>query len=205
MWQSMWPLHALSWALFATKGAITTTHVDAGGLCTRIHVKKGWKMWFVMLNPPLPLAGGWDGKRHKGIRWQMVPLGPGEDLWVQSLSLQGDSMPNFFFFRFMRPGTPHFVVGVDDCMIVGGHFYNKNNFEATMVSMVMEHYMGTEITNTEHPTSPLILFKLLCSYVNVVKVDPDNQSLSSSTQFEACQANRMASMQACQMIVNWLP
>lgn len=76
-WQSPWP-EAFSWALFATKGAISQTHVDAAGFATRLRIKFGWKIWIVMLEPPLPSAKGWDD--HQGLQWQAIVLGPEEDL-----------------------------------------------------------------------------------------------------------------------------
>lgn len=106
----------------------------------------------------------------------------------------------------MRPGTPHFIVGVEDCMTTGGHFYNRNNLEASMISMIMEHYMGDEITNTEHPTSPIILFKLLFFHLNAAKLNLESKSLSF--KYSIPRGNRITGClcaQVCQMIGNWLP
>ncbi len=69
----------------------------------------------------------------------------------------------------MRPGTPHFVMMVEDCVAVGGHFYSKENFFATLQAIALEHCMGISITNTEHPTVPLILFKLLTEYSELLQ------------------------------------
>lgn len=74
-------------------------------------------------------------------------------------------------FRYMRPGTRHFVVTVEDCLAVGGHFYNRENFSATMIAIVYEHYYGNSITNTAHPSSPIILFKLLADYADILADD----------------------------------
>lgn len=77
-WQSPWPSQAFSWALFASKGAISQTHVDAAGFGTRLRIKFGWKLWIVLLDPELPSVQGWDG--NEKARWQMIVLGPEEDL-----------------------------------------------------------------------------------------------------------------------------
>lgn len=61
----------------------------------------------------------------------------------------------------MRPGQPHFVVTLNDCLAVGGHFYSSTNYSGTLRSLVTEHYVGRLVTNTEHTTSPIVLFKLL--------------------------------------------
>ncbi len=44
----------------------------------RLRIKFGWKLWFVLLDPGLPSAQGWDGDEK--AQWQMIVLGPEEDL-----------------------------------------------------------------------------------------------------------------------------
>ena len=78
----------------------------------------------------------------------------------------------------MRPGTHHFVVTLEHCLAIGGHFYNKNNFLATMHSLIYEHYFGKWITNTAHPTSPIILFKTLSGYRRILE-DESHELVSS--------------------------
>jgi hypothetical protein len=64
----------------------------------------------------------------------------------------------------MRPGTRHFVVTVEDCLAVGGHFYNKETIDRTAISIVYQHYLGVSITNTEHSDAVFILMKLVHRY-----------------------------------------
>ena len=78
----------------------------------------------------------------------------------------------------MRPGTRHFVITLEHCLTVGGHFYNRENFLTTMHSLVYEHYFGKWVTNTAHPTSPIILFKTLCGYKGILE-DLSNELISS--------------------------
>ena len=61
----------------------------------------------------------------------------------------------------MPPFTPHFVLTTEDCFAVGGHFYNYKCMEKTIEAIVVEHYFGLNWVNTEHPTAPIILFKML--------------------------------------------
>lgn len=52
---------------------------------------------------------------------------------------------------------------------MGGHFYNKETFSASLQAITLEHCMGIAVTNTEHPTAPLVLFKLLDAYSRLLK------------------------------------
>lgn len=61
--------------------------------------------------------------------------------------------------RFMRPGTPHFVVTTEDCLAVGGHFYCRSTYSATLDALACIHFLGNVLTNTSHDTAPVILFK----------------------------------------------
>lgn len=70
--------------------------------------------------------------------------------------------------RFMRPGTRHMVLTVDDSFALGGHFYSKSTLTATLRSIVYEHYFGPYITNSGHLTSASILFRLVASYRRVI-------------------------------------
>ncbi len=60
----------------------------------------------------------------------------------------------------MHPGTTHFVVSVEDCLAVGGHFYSAPTLDKTMCSLVQEHFLGHLITNTMH--SPCGISLLRC-------------------------------------------
>lgn len=69
----------------------------------------------------------------------------------------------------MRPATPHSVLSLDDCLTLGGHFFSKENFSRSVQAMLLENVAGQFITNTEHPTSPLVLAKLVGYYHNEVE------------------------------------
>ena len=65
----------------------------------------------------------------------------------------------------MRPGTVHLVVTSEHCLAAGGHFYSSVAFKRTLEALVFERYFGKYITNAEHPSSPLLIFKMLNHYV----------------------------------------
>ena len=81
----------------------------------------------------------------------------------------------------MRPGTCHFVVTLEHCLAIGGHFYNKDNFLATMHSLIYEHYFGKWITNTVYPFSPIVLFKTFSEYSKIFEDENGNLVASEST------------------------
>ena len=69
--------------------------------------------------------------------------------------------------RVMRPGTVHLVVTSEHCLAAGGHFYSSVAFKRTLEALIFERYFGKYITNAEHPSSPLLIFKMLNHYVEV--------------------------------------
>lgn len=69
--------------------------------------------------------------------------------------------------RYLRPGTPHFVITLEDSMAVGGHFYSMPSMKSTLRAMMLEHYFGGTVTNSAHPQSPIALVKLLDFFVDI--------------------------------------
>ncbi|TDL14726.1 hypothetical protein BD410DRAFT_845782 [Rickenella mellea] len=141
-----WPSAALTWALMASKRAVSRTHMDPSGFGTYIQMILGRKIWFVPYGRVPTDENGWITDE---TTWRAVFLCPG-DVFL------------------MRPGTPHFVVTVEDALAVGGHFYNRQTFSETLRALVLEHKYGANLTNTEHLTSPIILIKLLHEYCSVM-------------------------------------
>lgn len=66
----------------------------------------------------------------------------------------------------MRPGIIHFVVTLEDCLAVGGHFYSSLCYRDSLRAAVLEHYFGDSITNTEHPRCGVAFFKAVCGYTS---------------------------------------
>lgn len=61
----------------------------------------------------------------------------------------------------MRPAQPQFVVTLNDSLAMGAHFYSAVCYSDTLRGLAVEHFAGKLVTNTEHTTTPLFLFKLL--------------------------------------------
>jgi hypothetical protein len=71
----------------------------------------------------------------------------------------------------MRPGSRHFIITVEDCLAIGGHFYNANNFNKTACAIMLQHFMGTTIVNTEHSEAVSHLIKLVNHYNWITKFE----------------------------------
>jgi hypothetical protein len=73
----------------------------------------------------------------------------------------------------MRPGERHHVITVEDCLAIGGHFYNRENFDRTAINMIHQHFLGAVISNTEHSEAVFILLKLVHRYHELYKMKGD--------------------------------
>lgn len=74
-------------------------------------------------------------------------------------------MPYILFARYMRPGTRHAVLTLEDCLIVGCHFYSRHTFSCTVYALVMQHYFN-QLSNAAHPESTLLLLKIAVDLIN---------------------------------------
>jgi hypothetical protein len=139
---------ATKWALAGHARSYSPPHIDAGGLHTYIKFITGEKFWFVGHQVVSGDDGyDWQGGPRYGMLWECVRVQGGDQL-------------------IMPPGTPHFVITTDDCFAVGGHFYNYDAIFDTMHAIVVEHYFGIVWTNTEHPTSAVLLFKMVAELLH---------------------------------------
>lgn len=77
----------------------------------------------------------------------------------------------------MKPNTPHAVFTVEHSIAVGGHFYSFANIQQTIFGLVHAFVMDTLVTNTEHPKTRVLLFRML-QYVYkfyVEGADPESE------------------------------
>lgn len=79
----------------------------------------------------------------------------------------------------MQPGTPHFVVSLDDCLVIGGHFISSVCYDKSLMAMMLEHYAGTFVTNTEHPRCSILFFKLLDAHLSSMSLQRHKTSRTS--------------------------
>jgi hypothetical protein len=65
----------------------------------------------------------------------------------------------------MRPGTPHYVVTLQNSITLGHHFYATSTIRDTCWSLVHRSIMDNAITNTTHPDTEQLLRRMLSMYV----------------------------------------
>jgi hypothetical protein len=61
----------------------------------------------------------------------------------------------------MRPGTPHFVYGIENTIIHGGHFYCSTLMQSTLEGLVHTFVLSNFLTNTFHYPSRELLRKIV--------------------------------------------
>jgi hypothetical protein len=61
----------------------------------------------------------------------------------------------------MRPGIPHFVYGLEDTVIHGGHFYSTSLMQQTEASLIHTFVLSNFISNTFHPPSRQLLRRIV--------------------------------------------
>jgi hypothetical protein len=65
----------------------------------------------------------------------------------------------------MRPGTPHYVLTLEDSVTLGRHFYSSSTVRATTWSLVHSGILDESITNTRHPETEQLLRRMFWMYV----------------------------------------
>ena len=61
----------------------------------------------------------------------------------------------------MQPGVPHFVYGLENTIIHGGHFYSSSLIQATVESLIHTFILSNFISNTFHHPSRQLLRRIV--------------------------------------------
>jgi hypothetical protein len=67
---------------------------------------------------------------------------------------------------YMRPGTPHFVLGTDHTIVHGRHFYCTSTIAQTCQSIVHTFILNPVITNQTHVSTRSFLGRMMTEWVN---------------------------------------
>ena len=51
----------------------------------------------------------------------------------------------------MRPNTPHYVLGLENSIMLGRHFYATSTIFDTCIGIIHSTILGEHVTNQEHP------------------------------------------------------
>jgi hypothetical protein len=61
----------------------------------------------------------------------------------------------------MKPNTPHAVFTPEHSIALGGHFYSFSNLQDSVVGIYHCFAVDNIITNTEHPDTRVLLFRMM--------------------------------------------
>jgi len=61
----------------------------------------------------------------------------------------------------MKPNTPHAVFTVEHSIVLGGHFYSFSNLQETVNAIIHCFAIDNIVTNTEHPETRVLLFRMM--------------------------------------------
>lgn len=70
----------------------------------------------------------------------------------------------------------HTVLTTKLSLCHGGHLYNIGTFGRSLFAYIMEHFFGASITNTEHSSSGIMLFKIVVDYLE--RLESGNYNLN---------------------------
>jgi len=60
----------------------------------------------------------------------------------------------------MKPNTPHAVFTTEHSIVLGGHMYSFANLEDTVNGIIHCFVVDNLVTNTEHPSTRILLFRM---------------------------------------------
>lgn len=151
-----------SWATAATTNALSWCHADDEGFGTSVYVQAGHKIWVVARRRDR--VAGRDEMADVRVfdGWSVDTLDP--KIWeVEAVYLDGRCVLCVLFHpcsqhhslsnilpSYMRPCTMHCVLGTDNTIVLGRHFYATGTIQRTCFGIVHAFVMGSFITNTFH-------------------------------------------------------
>ena len=65
------------------------------------------------------------------------------------------------FISIMKPNTPHAVFTPEHSIALGGHFYSFRNLQNTIFGIFHCFAVDNIVTNTEHPETRVLLFRMM--------------------------------------------
>jgi len=166
-----YPTADMRWGLAATAGARSWIHIDCDGLSTVVDPLCGGRLW-LLYSPHDEYEDNIFGDIDQFFHEFDVTNPP--HYWrVEAVYLQAGTRlcvvvvytPRVHFLNginsIMKPNTPHAVFTTDHSIAVGGHFFSFANMQDTVFGIVHAFTIDTFVTNTEHPKTRLLLFRML--------------------------------------------
>lgn len=81
---------------------------------------------------------------------------------------------------YMLPNTPHFVLGMENSICYGGHFYSTMTMQQTLSGVIHSFILDKFLTNTTHQTSRQLLRRILVFFLHGLmdkKISPQGMNL----------------------------
>src|SRR6202035_1594711 len=66
----------------------------------------------------------------------------------------------------MRPNTPHYVLGVENSIVLGRHFYSTAAISDSYLGIIHSSILGLRITNQRHSESVTFLRRLMTMWAD---------------------------------------
>ena len=84
----------------------------------------------------------------------------------------------------MKPNTPHFVLGMENSICYGGHFFSTLTMQQTLSGVIHSFMLDKFLTNTTHQASRQLLRRILILYLHGLmdqKISPQGMHLNLLT------------------------
>lgn len=158
VYQETLPMDDFRWALYSSRNAYSTPHVDSNGLCTAIAPVDCRKLWIL----GRPLKESLQDSRALA-KFRMYDINLQDYEWAPLLIKAGDILCAFVLYqqprcflvnaalsRYMRPGTVHAVVTIDPGFTIGEHFYTMATLEDSLAALFHLCAANALLTNASH-------------------------------------------------------
>ncbi|PPR03258.1 hypothetical protein CVT26_008086 [Gymnopilus dilepis] len=151
-----YPTEHMRWGLVGHRNTFTFLHIDCDGLCTDNGPCCGSKLWgFLSPRDELPLSST---KFFLDQGFHLNDVTPESKYDFEAIVLRpGDRI-------YMRPNTPHFVLGLEDSICYGGHYYATCLMQQTLQGMIHAFVLNHYLTNTSHQPSRQLLRRIVFFY-----------------------------------------
>ncbi|KAF9065236.1 hypothetical protein BDP27DRAFT_1366602 [Rhodocollybia butyracea] len=142
----------LDWYITGKMMVMHRQHVDVGGVCTKIRVETGSKLWVVGISADKTKGCGWvPAYGHEmanslnlklGYQWFGIWLTPGDLLCLP-------------------PGTIHIVFTVEDCICSGGYMVSSPTMAKTVYTNYLTFAASSSITNVNASHELVVILRIL--------------------------------------------
>jgi hypothetical protein len=93
----------------------------------------------------------------------------------------------------MRPNTQHYVLGVDNAIVLGRHFYSTSAIFDSCLGIIHSSILGMLITNQEHEWTRTFLRRLMAMWLDHFKEKSDFSERLNVDQYQLANASILAS------------